>query len=126
MSVARRFSLAIENPATNTTEMKEPISAFLVDSRPSVGRLASCGEISPPLKETDGPLRRYSICDLQTLSHNVPNRFDARNTPGNAVAQALGSYSLTSKQWEIRNHQRRNSTAIRFLLPKNAANVDER
>ncbi|SGZ51383.1 CIC11C00000000796 [Sungouiella intermedia] len=122
MSVERRFSLAIErDPRADLDELKEPLSAFLVDSRPLLdtrplaGRLSSCENVSTPL-EADFKPRRYSICDLHTLSNNISNSFDDVN---HDATQRFASYSLTSKTWD-RNHQRRNSTAIRFLFPKAA------
>lgn len=128
MSLPRRFSLAVEtDPApTDTTSLAQdpkdlangPISAFLVDSRPQMQRRASHQPESLVGDNGDGAApRRYSICDLTNF-----------HGPGDAgVSAPTTTPRVSVEPWMLttgRNHQRCNSTAIRFLVPKAASDVD--
>lgn len=137
-----RFCIAIaqDHDADNG---KEPLTGFLVDKRPQVQRLASAYACDSSEHQSPEP-RRYSICDLNTISQNlVVHGFSRRPSQASTSSAVLNesdqikldhsTAESNSDQsmigdicWALRNHQRRNSLAIRFLLPRYIADVADK
>lgn len=141
-ATARRFSLAVETDPLPANDMSQPISACLIDNRPEISRhtLYESESHASELKP-----RRYLICDLNTLQY-IPRcqvetgkpetqgedetskadecRRSSVSDQGRTATSDPNSpklYYLASENNVWRSgHQRRNTTAIRFSLPKTA------
>lgn len=104
----RRFSLAIEDVDTSESPespINKPLSGFLVENHcPTLTKSSSF--TSMPKDDQYTPKRRFSICDLNTFSEDVSGRFTDQ--------------SALPRSCNFKNHHRRNSVAIKFLMPRTA------
>lgn len=103
----RRFSLAIEDYDSSESPespTNKPLSGFLVDNlRPALTK--SMSFTSPSKVQELTPHRRFSICDLNTFGEDNSQRSPEQCSP---------------RSCNFKNHHRRNSVAIKFLLPRTA------
>lgn len=137
-ATARRFSLAVETDPVPANDMSQPMSACLIDNRPEIS-------YDSESHESELKPRRYLICDLNTLqciprcqvetgkpeTHNEDGNLEtsqSRHSSISAQGRTAISDPNSPKLYYLANennvwrsgHRRRNTTAIRFSLPKTA------